>query len=133
MTDPISDMLVQIKNAQAVGHEQVVLPFSKVKLKIAEILKAAGYISTVERRNKKAKKSEHEYLQLTLKYRDNQGALSGVKIISRPSRRMYIKSKDIKLVRSGYGLAIVSTSKGIMSSKEARKLGLGGEIICEVW
>ena len=109
------------------------MPFSKVKFRIANILKEAGYIFEVERKNKKAKKSEHEYLQLTLKYRDNQGALSGVKIISRPSRRMYIKSKDIKLVRSGYGLAIVSTSKGIMSSKEARKLGLGGEIICEVW
>ena len=122
-------MLVQIKNAQAVGHEQVVLPFSKVKLKIAEILKAAGYISTVERRNKKAKKAEHEYLYLTLKYQDNQGALSGIKIISKPSRRMYIKASEIKPVRSGHGLAIISTPKGIMNSKEARKAGLGGEII----
>ena len=109
------------------------MPFSKVKFRIANILKEAGYISEVERKNKKSKKAEHEYIQLTLKYQDNQGALSGVKIISRPSRRMYIKAKDIKLVRSGYGLAIVSTSKGIMSSKEAKKLGLGGEIICEVW
>ena len=109
------------------------MPFSKVKFKIANILKEAGYISEVERKNKKTKKAEHEYLQLTLKYHDNQGALSGVKIISRPSRRMYIKAKDVKLVRSGYGMAIVSTSKGILSSKEARKLGLGGEIICEVW
>jgi len=133
VNDPISDMLIRIKNAQAVKGEQVVMPFSKVKLKIANILKEAGYVSEVERKNKKAKKTEHEYLQLTLKYQDNQGALSGVKIISRPSRRMYIKAKDIKLVRSGYGLAIVSTSKGIMSSREAKKLGLGGEIICEVW
>ena len=84
-------------------------------------------------KTKKQKKAEHEYLQLTLKYKDNQGALSDVKIISRPSRRMYIKARDVKLVRSGYGLAIVSTSKGIMSSKEAKKLGLGGEMICEVW
>lgn len=130
---PISDMLIRIKNAQAVRGEQVVMPFSKVKFKIANILKEAGYISEVERKNKKAKKAEHEYLQLTLKYQDNQGALSGVKIISRPSRRMYIKAKDIKSVRSGQGLAIVSTSKGIMNSKEANKAGLGGEIICEVW
>lgn len=133
MTDPISDMLVQIKNAQAVGHEQVVLPFSKVKFRIAEILKSAGYLSMVERRHKKAAKAEHEYLYLTLKYQDNQGALSGIKIISKPSRRMYIKAKEIKPVRSGFGLAIISTPKGIMDSKEARKSGLGGEIICEVW
>ncbi len=133
MTDPISDMLVQIKNAQAVGKEQVVLPFSKVKFRIAEILKTAGYLSTVERRNKKAQKAEHEYLYLTLKYQDNQGALNGVKIISKPSRRLYIKAKEIKPVRSGFGLAIISTPKGIMDSKEARKSGLGGEIICEVW
>ena len=131
--DPIADMLIRIKNAQAVRGEQVVMPFSKVKFKIANILKDAGYISEIERKNKKAKKAEHEYLQLTLKYQDNQGALSGVKIISRPSRRMYIKAREIKPVRSGYGLAIISTSKGIMSSKEARKLDLGGEIICEVW
>ena len=133
VNDPIADMLIRLKNAQAVKGEQVTMPFSKVKFKIASILKEAGYISEVERKNKKVKKSEHEYLQLTLKYQDNQGALNGIKIISRPSRRMYIKAKEIKSVRSGYGMAIVSTSKGIMSSKEAKKLGLGGEIICEVW
>ena len=126
-------MLIRIKNAQAVRGEQVTMPFSKVKFRIANILKEAGYISEVERKNKKAKKAEHEYLQLTLKYVDNQGALSGVKIISRPSRRMYIKAAEIKSVRSGYGIGIVSTSKGIMNSREAKKSGLGGEIICEVW
>ena len=136
--DPISDMLIQIKNAQAVGHEQVVLPFSKMKFKIAEILKAGGYLAEIERKNKPAKpgkgeKSEHEYLYLTLKYQDSEGALSGIKIISKPSRRMYIKAKEIKPVRSGYGLAIISTPNGVMSSKEARKNNLGGEIICEVW
>ena len=118
------------------------MPFSKVKLRIANILKEAGYLSEVERKHKSSiksgsvsngKKTEHEYLQLTLKYQDDQGVLNGVKIISRPSRRMYVKVKDIKSVHSGYGLAIVSTSKGIMSSKEAKKLGLGGEMICEVW
>lgn len=131
--DPISDMLIQIKNAQAVGHEQVALPFSKMKLRIAEILKDRGYLADVERKNKKGKKSEREYLYLTLKYQDNQGALSGIKIISRPSRRMYIKAKEIKPVRSGYGLAIISTPQGVMDSKEARKNNLGGEILFEVW
>src|SRR3989344_668702 len=115
--DPIADMLIRIKNAQAVKGEQVVMPFSKVKFKIANILKEAGYISGIERKKKSSakggsasggKKAEHEYFQLTLNYKDNQGALSGVKIISRPSRRMYIKAKDVKQVRSGYGLAIIS-------------------------
>ncbi|MBI2064369.1 MAG: 30S ribosomal protein S8 [Candidatus Yanofskybacteria bacterium] len=133
VTDPISDMLIQIKNAQAVGHEQVALPFSKVKFRIAEILKAAGYLADVERKNKKSEKTEHEFLYLTLKYQDNEGALSGLKLISRPSRRMYIKAKEIKPVRSGHGLAVISTPKGIMDSKEARKNNLGGEILFEVW
>ena len=131
--DPISDMLIRIKNAQAVKAEQVVIPFSGMKLKIANILKNSGYVFDVERKKKKSKKTEHEYLNVTLKYSDNFGALSGIKIISRPSRRMYIKEKEIRPVRSGYGLAIVSTSKGIMNSKEAVKQKLGGELICEVW
>lgn len=131
--DPISNMLIQIQNAQAVGREQVAMPFSKVKFRIAEILKSAGFLAEVEKKNKKGGKAELEYLYLTLKYQDNQGALSGIKIVSKPSRRLYVKSKDIKPVRSGYGLAIISTPKGIMDSKEARKSNLGGEIICEVW
>ena len=131
--DPIADMLIRIKNAQAVKNEQVVMPFSKVKFKIAGILKEAGYVSEIERKKKKAKKSEHEYIQLTLKYQDGQGVLNGLKIISRPSRRIYVKAKEIKPVRSGHGLAVVSTSKGIMNSKEARKFNLGGEMICEIW
>lgn len=132
ITDPISDMLVRIKNAQAVGHSEVSIPFSKMKFAIANILKEAGYISAVDRKAKKAKKSEHDYLVLTLKYEDGP-ALSGVKIISKPSRRMYVKANEIKPVRSGYGLAIISTSKGIMNSREAQKQRLGGEIICEIW
>lgn len=138
VTDPISNMLIQIKNAQAVRHEQVVLPFSKMRFQVAEILKNEGYIANVERKNKparlgKGEKSEHEYLYLTLKYQDNQSALSGIKIISRPSRRMYIKANEIKPIRSGYGLAIISTPQGVMDSKEARKKNLGGEILCEIW
>jgi len=133
VTDPISDMLIQIKNAQMVGHEQVVLPFSRIKFRIAEILKGGGYLAEVERKKRKIKKSEHEYLYLTLKYQDKEGALNGVKIISRPSRRMYIKAKEIKQVRSGYGLSVISTSKGIMDSNEARKNNFGGEILFEVW
>ena len=133
VTDPISDMLIQIKNAQMVARDQVLLPASKMKLAMANVLKQAGFLSDVERKKKKIKKTEHEYLLLTLRYEDGQGALQGVKIISKPSRRMYIKGADIRPVRSGYGLAIISTSKGIMSSKDAWKQKLGGEILCEVW
>ena len=133
MTDPISDILIRIKNAQAVKQEQVLVPFSGAKFKIANILKNEGFISEIERKKKKTEKSELEYLLLTLKYSDGTGAINGIKIISRPSRRMYIKAKDIRLVRSGYGMAVISTPEGIMSSREARKKNLGGEIMFEIY
>lgn len=146
MVDPISDMLIRIKNAQAVRHEQVSMPFSKMKWAVASILKDTGYVSDIERKKKPAKpgrlvsagadsekKSEHEHLILTLKYQQGLGAVSGMKMVSKPSRRMYLKTNEIHPVRSGHGIAILSTSKGVMSSREAKKQGLGGEIICEVW
>ncbi len=128
-------MLIRINNAQMVKHEQVSMPFSKVKFAIANILKATGFISEVERKSKKVQKqkSEHEYLKLTLKYDDGQRAISGFKVISRPSRHMYVKASEIKPIRSGYGIAIISTPKGIMSSKDAKKNNLGGEMMFEVW
>ena len=134
VNDPISDMLIRIKNAQAVGHEQVSMPFSKVKFALANVLRAGGFISEVSRSKKKAKKAEHDYLDITLKYYyDGGAAINGFKIISRPSRHMYIQADKIKTVRSGYGMAVISTSKGIMSSKDAKKNRLGGEIMFEVY
>lgn len=133
MTDPISDILIRIKNAQMVNHEQVLIPFSGAKLKIANILKEEGFISEVERKKKKTPKNELDYLLVTLKYSDGDGAINGIKIISRPSRRMYIKAKEIRLVRSGHGVAVISTPEGIMSSREARKKNLGGELMFEVY
>jgi len=134
MSYPISDMLIRIKNAQASGKEQVSVPFSKMKLKIAEILKESGFIVDFEKRKKKMKKSELDYLSISLKYRDDKSpGLEGFKLISRPSRHMYVGVKDIKPVRSGYGIGVISTSKGVMSSNEAKKKGLGGEILFEVW
>ena len=130
---PIADMLVQITNAQAVDKESVSLPFSKMKFDIANVMKAGGYLAGVERKKRKTKKSEQELLSLTLKYDEHGPAISGVKLISRPSRRMYIRSSQIKPVRSGYGVAVISTPKGVMSSKEARKQKLGGEILFEIW
>ena len=126
-------MLVQITNAQAVDKESVSLPFSKMKFDIANVMKAGGYLAGVERKKRKTKKSEQELLSLTLKYSEHGPAISGVKLISRPSRRMYIRSSQIKPVRSGYGVAVISTPKGVMSSKEARKQKLGGEILFEIW
>ena len=131
--DPISDMLIRIKNAQMVKNEHVWVPFSRVKFKIAEILKNGDFISGFEKKKRKVKKTEHDYIFIDLKYDNNGSAISDVKIVSRQSRRMYVKAKDIKPVRSGYGLAVLSTPKGIMSSKEARKNNLGGELMFEIW
>lgn len=130
---PIADMLTIIKNAQAVNTESVTLPFSRMKYDIASILKDGGYLAGVERKKRKTKKSEYELLSISLKYNEHGPAINGVKLISRPSRRMYIKSSQIRPVRSGYGISVISTSKGIMNSKEARKQKLGGEILFEMW
>ena len=133
MSYPIGNMLIGIKNAQAVGKENVLIPFSKIKLRILEILKDGGFIENFERRKKKGIKVEHEYLFVTLKYHDKEGAITNFKLVSKPSRHMYVGVEDLKPVRSGYGMAVVSTSKGIMSSKEAKKNNLGGEMLFEVW
>ncbi len=131
--DPISDMLTQIKNAQAARKERVSIPFSKVKYRIATLLKANGYLAEVERRKAKTAKSELEYIDMDLKYTDELGAISGIRIISRPSRHIYTKATELRPVRSGYGFAVVSTSQGIMTSQEAKKANLGGEIMFEIW
>jgi small subunit ribosomal protein S8 len=133
VNDPIADMLVRIQNAQKVRHDRVSMPSSKVVSKIASILKDAGYIGEIDRKKKKAKKTEFDYLDLELKYKEGNPAISGLKLISRPSRHIYIKASEIKPVRSGYGMAVISTSKGIMSSQEARKQKLGGEMLFEIW
>lgn len=131
---PISDMLIRISNAQAVSKEQVSVPFSKIKFRIAQILKENGFIQEVEKKSKKSLKGEVDYLLISLKYDDERRpALDGFKLISKPSRHLYAKAEDMKPVRSGYGVSVVSTSKGVMSSKEARKQGVGGEVLFEVW
>src|SRR5258708_35434166 len=105
------------------------MPFSKMKGQIANILKNSGYVMDVKKKNKKSKKIELDFIDITLKYEGIRPAISGINLISRPSRHLYIKSKDIKPVRSGFGLAIISTSKGVMTSRDARKQKLGGEIL----
>jgi len=134
MTDPISDMLNRIRNALMVLHPTVSIPFSKLKYEIAKILENEGLVKKVEKKGRKIKK----VIEITLKYQKGEikkieSVISGLKRISKPGQRIYVRSKEIKRVRGGYGIAIISTPKGIMTSKEARKKKLGGEIICEVW
>ncbi|HXK36094.1 MAG TPA: 30S ribosomal protein S8 [Candidatus Paceibacterota bacterium] len=131
--DPISDMLNRIKNAQAVRHERVAAPFSQVKFRIAQLLVEAGYLVSVEKVIKMAKKAEVAWLDLVLKYADGRGAISGIRLVSRPSRHIYISARNIKPVRSGYGLAVLSTSKGVMTGTNARKENIGGEVMFEIW
>lgn len=126
--DPISNMLTVIRNALAVRQLSVSFPFSKLKYEIGEILKKQGFVEKVEKKGRVKK-----FIEVTLKYENGIPAVSGLKRISKPGQRIYLPYKKIKRVKGGYGFAIISTSKGLMTEKEARKQKLGGEIICEVW
>jgi len=130
MTDPIADMLTRIRNGLKAVRETVDVPCSKVKVDIAKVLKAEGYI----RNYKVLKDNKQGKIKVILKY-DDKGlpVLQGVKRVSKPSRRVYCGSDGIPEVLNGFGVNVVSTSKGLMSDKQARKMGLGGEIICSVW
>ncbi len=131
VTDPISDFLIRIKNAGYAGKETVLLPFSKMKLAIAETLAAKGYLGKV---SIKGKTPASKYLSVGLVY-ENGGRpkVNNVKRISKPSRRTYEKAKKIKSYRMGYGLAILSTTQGIMADTDARKANVGGELLFTIW
>ncbi len=129
MTDPITDMLNQIKNAEAVAKTDVLIPLSKIKNEIANILSKEGFVGEV----KKASKGKIKGLKITLKYNNEIPAMEGFKRISRPGQRIYEGFADIKKVRGGFGISIISTSKGLMTNKDARYKKLGGEVICKVW
>lgn len=126
---PLANMLVQIKNAQSRGLREISVPFSTMKQAIARILQQQGYLASVEELKKKAKKSELSYLRIVLK----EHAINGMRLVSKPSRRMYAKANDLGKVKSGYGVAIVSTPKGIMTGTSARQAALGGEVLFEIW
>ena len=132
--DSISDFFIRIKNAYAVKKDRVVIPFSNLKFEMAKILETKGFVAAV-RKKKKVKKTGKEQLllDLKLKYQDKEPAFNNVKLISRPSRRIYLKKDEIKPVQDGFGVLIISTSKGVMSGEEAKKLGVGGQAIAEVW
>jgi len=127
--DPISDMLNRIRNAQAVLKEQVDMPFSNLKYEIARVLEEKGFIEKAEKKGKKTKRT----IEITLKYNDKVSVISGLKMVSKPGQRIYKSFREVRPVRSGYGIAIISTPKGLMTDKEVKKQRLGGEVICEVW
>lgn len=126
--DPISDMLTIIRNAQAVAHPAVSIPFSNLKYEIAKILEREGFVEKVEKKGRKIKK----FIEINLKYDGKKPAISKAKRISKPGQRIYAPYKEIKKIKGGYGFAIISTSAGLMTDKEAKKKKLGGEIICEI-
>ncbi len=130
MTDPISDMLTRVRNATMARAHIVEMPLSKIKFTIAKILETRGYLDAVET----VTEGGRQTLRLTLKYGvDRTPAISALTRISKPGRRVYVKADDIRTVRSGFGIAILSTPNGLMASDEARKRRLGGEVICEVY
>jgi small subunit ribosomal protein S8 len=135
VVDPISDMLTRIRNAVLVGHNQVAVPSSKIKVAIAKILKEEGYVGGYEVVDGKVAGSK--VLRIRLKYvgerRDRHPVITGLERISRPGRRVYTGKKDIPWVLSGMGIAIVSTPKGVMTGQRARQLGVGGEVLCKIW
>ena len=128
MTDPISDMLARIRNAHMALLPTIELPHSRIKTDIAHILKKEGYISEVAVEGKAVKT-----LKLKLKYSGKKGVIDGLRRISTPGLRRYVSASEIPRVRGGLGIAIVSTSQGVMSGQDARKKNVGGELVCYVW
>jgi small subunit ribosomal protein S8 len=134
MADNISEMLTQIRNAQKAGLLEVCMRVSKLKLAIAKILEKEGFIESFLQE----KRGDHDFVKIYLKYfrisnTKNNPAIKEIKKISKQGQRIYLRNKDIKDVKNKYGIVIISTSKGVMTGTEAKKSGLGGECLCEVW
>ncbi|MBC3798367.1 30S ribosomal protein S8 [Acetobacterium paludosum] len=130
MTDPIADMLTRIRNANNAGHKMVEMPASKEKKAIAQILLEEGYINKVDY----ITDEKQGIIKIALKYGENKSrVVAGIKRISKPGLRVYAGKDEVPKVLNGLGIAIISTSKGVMTDKKARKAGVGGEVICYVW
>lgn len=129
-TDPISDMLTRIRNANMVGHSTLQMPSSKLKVHLAKLLKAEGYINDYE----VVKVGKFDQLQVELKYtRDRMPVITGLKRVSKPGLRIYSKAKNMPKVYDGMGIAIVSTNIGLLTDRKAKKENVGGEVLCYVW
>ena len=130
MTDPVADMLTRIRNANTAGHASVEIPASKIKKNIAEILLKEGYIKGYE----VIEGEVQDTIKVAMKYgADKAKVITGIKRISKPGKKVYAKKDEVHKVLGGLGIAIISTSNGLITDKEARKLGVGGEVICYVW
>jgi small subunit ribosomal protein S8 len=130
MTDPVADFLTRIRNGNMVMHETVEIPSSRIKLAIAAIMKEEGYIRDYEY----IKDAKQGVIRIYLKYGPNkEKVITGIKRISKPGLRVYVKRDEIPKVLGGLGTAVISTSQGLMSDKKARKIGIGGEVLCYIW
>lgn len=136
MTDPIADMLTRIRNASAAKKSEVVLPMSKIKYSIAKILEKEGYVGSVGIEKSEAKKNKSfvfDELKIALKYDNGKSVISSLKRISKPGLRVYVNRDELPRVLNNLGIAIISTSQGLMTNKEARKKNIGGEVVCEIY
>jgi small subunit ribosomal protein S8 len=130
MTDPIADMLTRIRNAITARKAKVIMPASKMKARIAEVLKDEGFVGAIS----SEEDGKQGLLSIELRYdNNNHNAIQGIRRVSKPGQRSYARHGNLPRVRSGLGIAILTTSKGVMTEREARKQGLGGELLCEVW
>jgi small subunit ribosomal protein S8 len=130
MTDPIADMLSRVRNALKIKKIHVDIPASRIKAQIAKILRESGYISNVKYIDDGLQGKIRIYLRYT---ESSESVIEGLKRVSKPSRRVYVNRGTIPRVMGGYGTAIISTSKGVISDKECRNLGVGGEVLCHIW
>ena len=129
ITDPIADMLTRIRNGLLARHAQITVPASRMKLEIARILKAEGFITDFQ-----VDKDHPEVMRIQLRYGERkEGIITGLRRISRPGLRIYARREGLPRVRGGLGMAILSTSRGVMTDREARKAGIGGEVLCFIW
>lgn len=133
MIDPIADMLTRIRNAAALKKAEVVLPMSKIKFNIAKLLEKNGWVTKVEAMEGSSEKG-FDQMRIVLKYKaDGSPMISSVKRVSKSSRRIYVSKEELPKVLNGFGIAVISTSKGLMTNREAREQHLGGEVICELY
>ncbi len=130
MTDPIADMIIRIKNSVMAGHKDLMVPHSNMKVAVAKILKDFNYIENYE---VLSKEGDFKQIKVSLKYSNKTSVISGVKRVSKPGRRIYKSASEIPSTLNGYGLTILSTNKGVMDGKSARKQNLGGEVLCQIW
>lgn len=132
-SDPIADMLTRIRNAQAVGKQTVSIPSSKIKVAITKILKEEGFIEDYRVTNDRPQAQLIVKLKYVGERKNRSPVITGLKRVSKPGRRIYVRASEIPWVRSGMGIVILSTPKGVLTGQQARRLGVGGEVLCYVW